>query len=262
MTTETRTVVIAGGGRGLGRCIGERLGQSGWGVGVLARTASQVEEAADAIRDGGGKAIGLSVDVLDTPALERAMERVAGWCGGHIDALVVTAGQLRGIGPTLSVDADRAWRDLETSVRGSWNAARAVWPWLKDSPRGSITFLVGPGLNGDLAFGSLYGAAQAALARLVESLAVELRESDVRVYALNPGLVPTGLVQHLLDSEEGRRWLPRFTEAFAEGKEVGPEVAAEMADWLLDHRPEEVSGRVIAAPSTPEILETRLKTIA
>jgi hypothetical protein len=74
--------------------------------------------------------------------------------------------------------------------------------------------------------------------------------------------VPTALVQHLLDSPEGRRWLPRFTEAFAEGKEVGPEVAAEMVGWLVERRPEELSGRVVAAPISPEVLETRLAAIA
>ncbi len=121
--------------------------------------------------------------------------------------------------------------------------------------------LVGPGHAAGLAFGSGYGTAQAALVRLAESLAEELRPEGVAVFALNPGLVPTELVQHLLDSPEGRRWLPRFTEAFAEGKEVGAEFVAEMAAWLLDRRPMSLTGRVVAAPITPEILETRLPRI-
>jgi NAD(P)-dependent dehydrogenase (short-subunit alcohol dehydrogenase family) len=262
MATSKRSVLITGGGRGLGRRIGERLSESGWAVGLLARTASEVEDAADFVRDQGGEALGLAVDVLDVPALGRSVERFADWSGGRIDALICSAGQFRGIGPTLGGEMDQAWGDLETTVRGSWNAARAAWPWLKQSSEGSISMMVGPGLNGELAFGALYASAQAAVARLVESLSVELQGAGVRVYALNPGLVPTALVQHLLDSPEGRRWLPRFTEAFAEGKEVGPEVVAEMAAWLLERRPEELSGRVVAAPITPEILETRLRTIA
>jgi hypothetical protein len=48
----------------------------------------------------------------------------------------------------------------------------------------------------------------------------------------------------------------------AEGKEVGPEVAAEMVAWLADERPMALSGRVIPAVQTPEILLTRLGRIA
>jgi NAD(P)-dependent dehydrogenase (short-subunit alcohol dehydrogenase family) len=117
-------------------------------------------------------------------------------------------------------------------------------------------------LNGHLAFASGYGAAQAALARLVESLAVELEREDIPVYAVNPGLVATDLVRRLLDTLEGRRWLPRFTEAFAEGKEVGSEVVATMIAWLIKDRPKELSGRIVAAPMPPAVLETRLERIA
>jgi NAD(P)-dependent dehydrogenase (short-subunit alcohol dehydrogenase family) len=116
-------------------------------------------------------------------------------------------------------------------------------------------------LSSELAFASAYGAAQAALGRLVESWAREFLADGIAVYALNPGFVPTGLMNRLLSHADGRRWLPRFTEAFAEGKEVGPEVAAEMAAWLIDRRPLELSGRVVAAPATPAIVESRLGAI-
>ena len=97
--------------------------------------------------------------------------------------------------------------------------------------------------------------------RLVESLAAEQPAGGVPVYAVYPGLVPTRLVQNLLDRPEGRRWLPRFTQAFAEGKETSPEFAAEMVQWLLEHRPIELSWRVVPALQTPEILEGRLARI-
>src|SRR5207253_2670561 len=135
-------------------------------------------------------------------------------------------------------------------------------PRLRESTAASILFLVGPGHNGELAAASGYAAAQAGLVRLAETLAVELARDEIAVYALNPGLVPTALMNQLLDRPEGRKWLPRFTEAFAEGKEVGPEIAAEMAAWLLEERPMALSGRVVAALIGPEVLATRLDRIA
>ncbi len=132
---------------------------------------------------------------------------------------------------------------------------------LRQSKNASISVLVGPGHATELAFASGYAMAQAGLVRLVECLDRELRADGISTYAVNPGLVPTSLVLHLLDSPEGRRWLPSFTEAFAEGKEVGPEVVAEMVGWLANERPKELSGRVVPAPATPTILETRLERI-
>ena len=99
------------------------------------------------------------------------------------------------------------------------------------------------------------------MARLVESLGQELRAENVPVYAVNPGLVPTGVVRGLIDTREGRRWLPRFNEAFAEGKEVDPAVVAEMVAWLIGRRLAELNGRVVAALLAPEVLETRLDAI-
>jgi NAD(P)-dependent dehydrogenase (short-subunit alcohol dehydrogenase family) len=261
MIATPTVALVTGGGRGLGRAIGESLAGRGWAVGLLARTTEQVEDSAETIRRVGGEAWGVPADVLDPDALGKAVARFASRTG-RLDALVCAAGCLRGIGPTIAADPDAWWADVETSLRGTQQALRAAWPWLKGSPNASMVALVGPGLNGDLAFASGYGAAQAALVRLVECLHSELHDQGVAVYALNPGLVPTDLMNHLLDSPEGRRWLPRFTEAFAEGKEVAPEVAAEMAAWLLEHRPIEARGRVVAAALGPDLMETRLGRIA
>ena len=169
--------------------------------------------------------------------------------------------RLRGIGPMAVLEPDTWWEDVETAVRGAQQSIRAALPWLRKSSRASISVLVGPGHQGSLPFASGYGCAQAALVRLVESLGQELTAEKVAVYAVNPGLVPMGIVRGLIDSREGRRWLPQFNEAFAEGKEVDSAVAAEMIEWLIRNRPAELNGRVVAAPMTPTILETRLERI-
>ena len=141
------------------------------------------------------------------------------------------------------------------------NAIRASLPSLRKSRQASISVLVGPGHQGSLPFAAGYRCAQAALVRLVESLGQELTAETVAIFAVYPGLVPTGIVRGLIDTQEGRRWLPQFNEAFAEGKEVDASIAAEMVGWLIENRPPELNGRVVAAPMTPTILETRLERI-
>ncbi len=252
--------LILGGGRGLGRSIAEHLASRGHTVGLVARTASEVDDAARACRDLGARAWSHTADAVDRRSLRSSVRSYAESAGG-IDALVFAAGRFRAIGPLAAVDPDEWWRDVETTLRGFPLAVVESVPFLKRSPMPSITALIGPGHAGELAFGSAYGSAQAGLARLVESLGVELRGDSIPVYAINPGLVPTSMVARLLDDPEGRRWLPRFTEAFAEGKEVGPEVAAEMVAWLVEDRPMTLSGRVVSALLPPALLAARLPRI-
>lgn len=260
MIVASRSAIVTGGGRGIGRAIALQLGREGWIVGLISRTACELDEVVHVIEDEGGAARGFVADVLNAPEIERAARGFAE-LSGRVDALVCAAGTLRGIGSFETVDPQKWWADVETAIRGTSQTIRAALPFLRESNTASIIVLVGPGHNGELANASGYGAAQAGLVRLVETLGEELKSSKIPVFALNPGLVPTPLMNHILESPEGRRWLPRFTEAFAEGKEVGPEVAAEMVAWLADRRPSELSGRVISALVTPQILETRLERI-
>ena len=251
--------LVIGGGRGLGRAVAERLAVDGRPVAVFARTASETAETARIITDAGGRSRALCGDVRDADSVHRAARAAEEWAGG-LDVVVHAAGCLRAIGPIGVVDPADWWTDVETPLRGLHHVARAVVGPLRQSA-GCLLTLVGPGTNGELAHASGYAAAQAGLVRLVESLDAEWDPLGIRVYAVNPGLVPTGIVQGVLDSEAGRRWLPRFTEAFAEGKEVGPEPAAEMAAWLAAERPRELSGRVVSALLPPELLATRLVRI-
>lgn len=260
-TNLPESALVAGGSGGIGRTIAERLATAGCKVGLLGRAIEGVEDVARAIRSGGHAANAWAADVLDAPALERAVARFHQWAGG-LDLLVFAAAQVSAIGPLGAVDLDQWWRDAEISLRGSAQTIRCALPYLRQSTRASIAVLVGPGHNNALAFAAGYGCAQAGLVRLVESLGRELERERISIFAVYPGLVPTGLMHKLLDDPAARRWLPQFTEAFSEGKEVGPEPAAEMVAWLAEHRPPELQGRVVPAPMAPVLLENRLDRIA
>ena len=94
-----------------------------------------------------------------------------------------------------------------------------------------------------------------------ESATMDLRLQFVRD-ALSERFDMTELcLRYGVSRRIGYKWLARFTEAFAEGKEVGPEVAAEMVAWLLEERPAALSGRVVSALLPPEVLATRIDRI-
>jgi NAD(P)-dependent dehydrogenase (short-subunit alcohol dehydrogenase family) len=250
--------LVVGGTGGLGGAIASELARRGCSVGLIARDVGRISRMVESL---GEPSWGFAVDVLDPLGLSKAITAAEVRFGG-IDAVIFAAGRFRAIGP-IELVAPEEWRlDLETSLLGASNAIRAALPALRRSKMASISVLVGPGHHKGDRHASASTSAQAGLVRLVECLDLELRAVPIPIYAVFPGLTPVGRTVHLVESTAGRIFLPEYTEALGEGKEVGPEVAAEMVAWLATRRPKELSGRVVFALSTPELLEARLEAVA
>jgi NAD(P)-dependent dehydrogenase (short-subunit alcohol dehydrogenase family) len=188
--------------------------------------------------------------------LRQAVERVAHWASGSIGSVVFSVGRLRAIGPFDRLDLSEWSKDFETTVRGASLLLHRVLPLLT-SDHGSFIALVGPGIQRGIAHASAYVAAQAALARLLETWALE--RPDLGVYGVNPGNVPSaGLLRTAFEHRESLRWLPQLGEAIAEGKEVEPSLAAHRIVWLAERTPAALSGRIVPAMLATELLEDSL----
>src|SRR5215469_14706781 len=98
MTDLKGTVaVVTGAGRGIGREIALHQARNGAKVAVLARTASEIDETASLITKEGGVAISFPVDLVDRPAVEQVLDRVASELG-PVDLLVNNHGSFRAFG--------------------------------------------------------------------------------------------------------------------------------------------------------------------
>jgi len=138
--------------------------------------------------------------------------------------------------------------------------------------KGRVINLIGGGTDAPLPYGSAYAASKAAVMRLTENLAVELKEHRVFVFALRPGFVRTEMSVHQL-SEEGRRWQPNTAQRFEEEKDVSPTMAGDLAVELASGRFDALTGRYIRVKDykgddldeveaqIPEILEKDLRTL-
>lgn len=253
--------LIVGGSGGLGRVIATELANRGDSVGLLARGPGKLAEIEQSLIAIGAMARSFVADALEPAQLDQAITRFEAWAGG-LDAVVFAASRFRCVGPLAQADPEEWARDVSISLVGAMNVARLVMPRLAKSAMPSLSILVGPGHQRGQANASAYNAAQAGLVRLVECLALECEPAGVPVFAVFPGLTPVGQTGFLLESEEARRWLPEYTEAFAEGKEVEPDVVAHMITWLTNARPAQLSGRTVFALATPELLQLRLDRIA
>src|SRR5437660_10227723 len=89
--TEKRVAIVTGGSRGIGEAIVKRLAQDGLHVVAVARNADKLNKVVDDVKNAGGSAESLVVDLADSKALQNSIEQL-GEKLGRIDVLVNNAG--------------------------------------------------------------------------------------------------------------------------------------------------------------------------
>src|SRR5439155_19340 len=117
---------------------------------------------------------------------------------GSLQALVLNAGIYGPMGPTESVSLDEWRRAMDINLCGVLLPCRALIPHFKKANRGKIVVLSGGGATNPLPNISAYAASKAAVVRLMETLAEELKEFHVDVNAVAPGALATRLVDEVL----------------------------------------------------------------
>ena len=238
-----QVAVVTGGSRGVGRGIAEALATAGASVCVVARTADEVEATARALRESGSETLGLPIDVTDGLGVRSAIRTVEQELG-PVTLLVNNAGTLEAIGPTWQLDPEVWWRDIETHVRGALHCASAVLPGMIQRAAGRIVNVVGMlGQQGE-PYVSAYACAKAALFRMIDCLASELRDQPIALFCISPGLVRTEMTRRLAEEAEGRRWLPGFGEVPADGWR-SPDLAGQLVVRIARGEADALSGRYL-----------------
>jgi 3-oxoacyl-[acyl-carrier protein] reductase len=199
--------LVTGGSRGVGRAVAVGLGAAGFEVAVLARSAGELEETHAVLERNGVPSVACVADVTDLVAVGRSVAFVENALG-PVSTLVNNAGTSLAIGPMWEVGTRDWWTDIETSLGGTFNLCRSVIPGMIARGRGRILNVssyagirAAPYQNG-------YGCAKAGVTSLTESLAASLSAHGIQVFAITPGFVHTELTRRLIESPDGRRWLP------------------------------------------------------
>ena len=128
---DGQLAIVTGGGRGIGKAIAMGLANAGCSVAVVARSGDEIAGTATGNHSTGGRAIAVTADVSDPPAVERMLKEVEKSLG-PVDLLVNNAGVAGPIGPTWETDPNDWWRCLEINLRGPMLCSRAVLPGMID----------------------------------------------------------------------------------------------------------------------------------
>jgi NAD(P)-dependent dehydrogenase (short-subunit alcohol dehydrogenase family) len=228
-----RVALITGGGQGLGEAICRVLGRAGVTVVPADIREDRAEDVARAVRDDGGRATALHLDVTAEDQAEEAVRRALA-AHDRLDILVNNAGvDLTVPVEELSVaDWDRI---LAVNLRGPFVMSRAVLPVLKRRGRGHIVNIVSTAAKRAWANASAYHASKWGLLGLSHALHVEARPHNVKVTAVVAGGMRTPFL------------LDRFPE-LDPGVLQDPKNVAETVRFVLTQPDETVIPEVLVLP--------------
>jgi len=221
MDIAGKTVLVTGGGRGLGAALGSELARRGARIVLVARHASAVEAVAGAIRSQGGEAHALTADVGDKNAIYPLVGAAAA-AVGPIDILIHNASTLGAL--PLQELAETECEDfsavLETNLLGPFRLTKAVVGSMLVRGSGLVIGITSDAsVNGYPGWGP-YGVSKAALDQLLRTWGAELEGTGVSTWTVNPGDMDTQMYADALPDAD-RSTLGRPAE-----------VASELADLI------------------------------
>jgi len=231
---EGKVAIVTGGSRGIGRAIAIGLAEAGADVTLAARKPEPLEEAVEAIRACGRRALGVPTNVRRMDELERLVDETRRQLG-RVDVLVNNAGTNPVFGPVQDMD-ERAWdaimaTNLKSAFFLSVMARKAM---LEHGEGGSIVNVssIG-GLEASDVIGG-YSISKAALIMTTQVCAKSWGVDGIRVNCIAPGLIQTEFSRALWEDEAIREHAVRSSAL----RRIG--------------RPEEMAGAVVyfASPAS------------
>ncbi|MFP3125986.1 3-ketoacyl-ACP reductase [Ectobacillus funiculus] len=196
MNLRGKKAIVTGAGKGIGRALAVALAKEGVHVGLIARTAADLESLShDLIHTYGIQvSIGLA-DISQRHEVEAAVNKITQELG-TIDILINNAG-IAQFGLLAEMSPEDWECIMQVNVMGTYYVTRTVLPLMMEQNSGNIINISSTAGERGFATGSAYCASKFAVLGLTESLMQEVRKQNIRVVALTPSTVNTDLARNL-----------------------------------------------------------------
>jgi NAD(P)-dependent dehydrogenase (short-subunit alcohol dehydrogenase family) len=241
MRLKDKVAIITGGGSGIGRASAELFAREGAKVVVADFNEKAGQEAVAAIRQAGGEAIFVPVDVSDSAQVQRLVDTTLQAYGG-IDILVNNAGILL-FGTALDTSLQDWERVIAINLTGTFLLSKAVLPHMIARGGGSIVNLTSSTGAHDAAANTVaYVTSKGGVALLTRAMAIDHAKHNVRVNAVAPGPTDTPMLRDAMSPEQ----LDAFAATFPMGRLGRPEELARAILFLASDEASFVTGAILA----------------
>lgn len=197
MTTNVdltgRIALITGASKGIGASVAKAYAKAGAHVVLIARNTRKLEAIDDAIREAGGQATLMPLDLMRLDELDKLgpvlYERF-----GKLDIFVGNAGLLGTLGPLAQITNREFQHVMDTNLTANFRLIKTLDPLLQASDHGRAMFVsTGAGVVDGRAYWGTYSVSKAALESMVRVYAAETAKTNLRVNLIDPGGVRTDM---------------------------------------------------------------------
>src|SRR5437588_49063 len=240
-----KRTIVTGAGSGIGRASAKKFAAEGAMVLAVDRAHDAIATTVDEITRNGGRAIAVAADVGSEADVEGFIARAVEAFGG-LDAIYANAGISGGLAP-LEEQTVELWQEvLRVNLIGAFLAIKHAAPLMVKQRAGSIICTASvAGLRAN-AGGNPYSASKAGVISLVQTAANSLYGTGVRVNAICPGLIETGMTQVIFERARVRGTHEKIGQLNPLKRYGNPEEIAAAAAFLASDEASYVNGQAIA----------------
>lgn len=190
MEFKGKTVIVTGGGSGMGKAICLEFADRGANIVCVGRNTDKLKKVVDEVEEKGARGLAIKVDVTREDDVQR-MVRETIEAFGSLDVLCNNAGMIEAIGPLENLTVEEWDDNFAVNTKGVFLCSKSVIPQMRKQGYGRIINNASQcGKTGFANFGH-YSAAKAAVLMFTQVLALELAKTNIHVNAVCPGSVDT-----------------------------------------------------------------------
>ena len=247
MKLQDKVAIVTGGGRGLGRSIALAFGKEGARVVLAARTEKEIEHVAEELRALKRDVIAVKTDVTVEEEVANLVEKTLQEYGA-IDILINNAGERGHIGPVCELSVEQWDYIIRANLTSAFICSKSVLPVMMENRYGKIiniatTTTPRPNLTP-------YMVAKAGLIHFTKQLAREMKDFNIQVNAIHPGVMDTRMQKEIRKAGADVIGTDMFERMKEEGILKSPDEPAQLVLFLASRVADGITGRFLSFDDT------------